>query len=427
MDQRGAQLTPLAELDDLRPLVARPTDVLSVCLPLRPANEEMASEARLEWRALREQAERAGAPPEALTAVDRAADGAHRDRAGLHVVVPTDGRPHVEGLERSPAGGSVSWAPVPALVPLLADRQRQQPHVVALVDRQGADIVTSTGRLAPGAEAPEGTGGSGGTDDAGDGGSAVTAAGTPTTTKTTVEGDTHPLRKVAPGGWSQRRFQQRAEETWQRNMGEVAEEITARVEQVGARFVALGGDERAVHLVRDHLPAAVRELVRPLSVTRATDGSAARLQDELDRVGDDWLHAEITRMAEAFREELGQHDRAVAGPRECLAALQAARVAQLIVVGGAPDAAPNEAGDAEGAPGRAWVGATTEDVALSRADLLDPEQGRPAPLLDVAVAAALATGADVRVVPVDPADPDPPPDLADLVQLPGGLGALLRW
>lgn len=425
MDQRGAQLTPLGELDDLRSLVARPGDVLTVCLPLRPANEELAAEVRLEWRALREEAERAGAPSEALAVVDRAVAGAHRDHAGLHVVVPSDGRPHVEGLERPPARGSVSWGPVPALVPLLADRQRRQPHVVVLVDRQGADIVAVTGRT--GADSPEGRAMEG---DGGDG-----------RTKTTVDGATFPLRKVAPGGWSQRRFQQHAEETWQRNMTEVAGEVTAQAQRVDARFVALGGDERAVGLLVDHLPAAVAELVRPLSVTRATDGSAARLDDEVDRVLDDWLHGEMTKTADTYREELGQGDRAVAGPEQTLDALRAARVAQLLVAGGATGAngatggaaggpAIADAAEPDGTDGRAWIGATPEDVALSREALLEGSEARSTPLLDAAIAAALATGADIRVLPPEPAPSAgaaPVADLPDLPDLPGGLGALLRW
>jgi hypothetical protein len=423
MQQRGTHLAPLAQLDDLRALVARPGDVLSVCLPFRPANEDLAAEVRLEWRALREQAARAGAPYDALATVDRAVDGAHRAHAGLVVVVPRGGEPLVEGIERPPARSAVAWGPVPALVPLVADRQRRQPHVVALVDRQGADIVASTGRT-------------------------ETAGNATDHTVTTVQGATYPLRKVAPGGWSQRRFQQRAEETWQRNMSQVADEVAARADHVDARFVAVGGDHRAVGLLLEHLPVAVRDLVRPLQVTRATDGSAQRLDEEVDRVLDQWLEAETRRAVDSYREELGQRDRAVAGPADTLAALRAARVAQLLVVDGAAGA--NDATGSAGGPGGglAWVGGTPEDVSLAREELLDPTEARQAPQHDVAVAAALATGADVRVVP-DPAlaedtggptgpggaeMPEAQPPVTGIVEvghepegLPEGLGALLRW
>lgn len=429
MHQRGAQLTPLADLDDLRRLVTGRGEVLSVCLPLRPANEDLPQEVRLEWRAMREEAARMGAPPEGLEVVDRAIQGAHRESAGLHVVVPAEGEPHVEGLARPPARPSVTWGPVPALVPVVADRQRRQPHVVALVDRQGADIVASTGRIAGPPGAPD-------------------APGAEAAMTTTVEGETFPLRKVAAGGWLQRRFQQHAEETWRHNMAEVAAELARQVERVDARFVAVGGDERAVGLLVDHLPAWVRELVRPIAVTRAIDGSSSRLADEVTRVLDGWVDVEIGRTLDAYREELGQDDRAVAGTADTLAALRAARVAQLLVdgtstgddagiendatgandaAGGAGPAPPATGGDGGGRTARAWVGAGPEDVGLTREELLAPDEARPANAIDSAVAAALATGADVRILPAEP-EPEDGERPAELeVALPGGLGALLRW
>jgi Bacterial archaeo-eukaryotic release factor family 2 len=40
-----------------------------------------------------------------------------------------------------------------------------------------------------------------------------------------VEGAEFPLTKVAAGGWSQCRIQQRAENTWRRNMADLAHEL----------------------------------------------------------------------------------------------------------------------------------------------------------------------------------------------------------
>ncbi|MDF2741972.1 MAG: hypothetical protein K0S88_3342, partial [Actinomycetia bacterium] len=47
-----------------------------------------------------------------------------------------------------------------------------------------------------------------------------------------VEGEELHVTRSASGGWSQRRFQQRAENRWQQNAGAVAEALTRLVDQV---------------------------------------------------------------------------------------------------------------------------------------------------------------------------------------------------
>ena len=377
MRQRGTWLTSLAELDDLRSLTPDAGPYLTLYLSLRPATEELALATQLQWQGARERAAEAGAPSQVLAAVDSWVEGAHREGAGLCVVAASDGPAHVEHLVRPPPCQFVRWEAIPTLSPLLAVRQVQQPHVVALVDREGADVTV------------------------GHHGSAATA-----TSERSVEGRTHPERKVKPGGWSQRRIQQRAEETWQRNMRAVAEEVAGLARDTGARIVALGGDQRAVGLVRDQLPEEIAGLVEPIAVTRSADGSATHLEEELAAVLDRWADQHIARTVESYHEELGQQDRATAGPTDTLAALRAARVALLLVALRCDD------------PDRAWLGDSADQVFVSAdaAGEVSPggTAGPSAPLFDAAVGAALATGAEVLVLPGD-------------APVPGGMGALLRW
>src|SRR5205823_5033341 len=98
---------------------------------------------------------------------------------------------------------------LPTLTPLLARRQLDVPYVVALVDREGADIVV------------------------------VERGGAAHDQK--VSGASGPIRKSAPGGWSQKRYQTRAEETWARTSRDIAEEIVADVDASGAELVVLAG------------------------------------------------------------------------------------------------------------------------------------------------------------------------------------------
>jgi hypothetical protein len=384
MEQRGTTVTSLARLDDLRDLASRPGMVLTDYTAFGPAGEAQAGEVRLRWKDRRRALSGNAVPDRALGVVADAIEGAGRGTQGLAVVVPPDGEPLVERLASAPPEGA-SWAPVPALRPLIARRQRHVPHVVALVDRTGADLMAWT--------------------------AAGPVPGTGADEVDTVRGEDDVVRKVKPGGWSQRRFQQRAEDSWHHNMSQVAGELAALAERVGAPLVAVGGDERAVGLLLDALPAAVRERVVRIDVTRAPDGSEDRLGAEVAAELDRWAAGRLDEALAQHAEELGQGDRGAAGAGRTLEALRADRVAQLLVVERGPD-------EVEGR--RAWVEDRRDQVATTPGDLADPDHAVDAPLLDAAVAAALAGGADVLVVPAGE-DGSPPDQLRD------GLGALLRW
>ena len=380
MEWRGTTVMPLTELDDLRALVARPGPFLTSYLAFEPATEARAHEIDLRWRAQRRQLAATGADQDRLAVFDGVLARAQRGDAGLAVVAPRTGDPLVERLVSPPLEGA-AWGPVPVLRPLIALRQRHVAHAVALVDRTGADLRAWRAGEVP-ADALE----------------------------TTVTGDDAPVRKVAPGGWSQRRFQQRAEDSWLHNMGQVAAELVALTDRVRAPVVAIGGDERAVGLLVDALPPVVRQRVHRIPVTRAADGSGSRLDEEVATELDRWTADRVRAVLALHAEESGQGDRATGGAARTLEALREARVAVLLVAEGGPTDDQRDV----------WVGATADQVATSPGDLMTLDDTRTAPLLDAAVAAALTSGADVVVVPRGD-DGAPPPTLRD------GVGALLRW
>jgi hypothetical protein len=377
MKQQESPLGVLARLDDLRDLAAAAGPFLSVHLSLWPPTHDLSERVALTWRSLREQAAQAGTPPSMLEHVDEAvAADPHRLGAGLSVVVSETGHTHVEHLRVAPAVDLVRWEPTPALTPLIAARQMNVPHIVALVDRIGADVLVR----------PAGSTGDHAGMDA----------------DVEVEGADFPITKVAAGGWSHRRIQQRAEETWRDNMREAADGLAGVARRVDPAVIGVGGDERAVTLLYEALPDPVRDRCRSIDVTRASDGSIAELDDEMDRVLRDHVDEQLSEAEDVYQRELGQRDRATAGPLDTLRALRAARVALLLTT------------DATSDTRRAWIGHDHRDVAVTPDALPDSSDARSAPLGDVAVTAALATAADVRVVPAD----SPPA---------GGIGALLRW
>src|SRR5437764_181382 len=94
------------------------------------------------------------------------------------------------------------------------------------------------------------------------------AGGATVTTVGEESGSDPNLRKSNPGGWSQRRYQNRAENLWEQNAKSVADQVASLVDETGARLVVVAGDVRAVQLLREHLAAPVLDLVREIDGSR---------------------------------------------------------------------------------------------------------------------------------------------------------------
>jgi hypothetical protein len=201
------------------------------------------------------------------------------------------------------------------------------------------------------------------------------------------------------------------------------------VDQVRPRFVAVAGDVRALQLLREQAPKRVREL---LTVVGGEYASLDAVFAEADKLVAATVEADGRAVLERFAEELGQAAAggqagglAVEGAAATLDALGRGQVATLLLTGLFLDDQRT-----------AWFGPAPTDVAADRDALAGlgvpgPVQGR---LVDVAVRAALGTGAEVRVL--DSADETrPAADRGATHDAPAppehaprdGLGALLRF
>ena len=360
---RAAELTELA---------AGQGPFATVVLATEARVDNAAQRSEVRWKAARDELALAGAPDQVLAAIDPVVPDAHLEGDGLAVIARADGVVHVEHSAAPPRTELVRWAPLPSLVPVVEWRQLSPPHVIVLADREGADIV-AVRRDRPDVRREAG-------------------------------GEDAAIHKVRGGGWSNRRYQDRAENTWEKNADDAAAHVAALAQRIGARLVVVAGDVRAVAMLRDALPTEVAGLVREADGGRSPDGSGPVLAADVDRL----LHeavAEDTRAVLAkFAEERGQGDRAADGPDETLQALAAAQVDVLLV---ADD--PDDERTAWFGPEPVHVSATA--TALRDLGVDDPVSAR---LVDVAVRAALGTGAGVRVVPAG-------------AGVAGGIGAVLRW
>lgn len=293
--------------------------------------------------------------------------------AGLVVVADGTQVLLTEPLPDAPRAELVRVDALPSLAPVLEHRQSQVPFMIAVCDRQGADVYFSS-----------------------DGGE-PTAVDVPA-----ADG---PITKIAAGGWSQRRYQQRAENTWEATAGDIAAELVAIAAEVRPRVVLVGGDARTVSLVCDRLPNDLANLVRELPGSRADDGSAERRDAQVRRWIDTAVAEDTVRVLRAFDRERDQGERAADGPSPTLAALRDGRVDVLCLHDDADDERT------------AWY--LVDDPALVSVDRDDlegfgvgePREGR---LADVAIRAAIGTGAGIRIVPA--ASP-----------MQDRMGAILRW
>ncbi len=326
----------------------------TVVLDVSRNTEDADHQVQLRWRAAAERLTGEGAAEDVVTALAARALDLHHEPGDLSrfLVADTAGVT-LDLLVPGRQPDHASLGPLPELASLVEAELTALPHVLVVVDRLGAEV-SEIGR-----------------------GAEVT---------TEVEGSDQPVRKVPGGGWSHRRFQQRAENMWERNAKEVAEAVSSAVRRSGAQLIAVAGDVRAAEKLVEQLPQRDQEILVRLDSGSRSDGSdEAALREELGRA----VALRIGRVAqqarEQMRQELGRGGAAADGTDAVLTALQRAQVATLVIRRGWADDSP------------VWVGPEAVHLARDADDLSGlgvehPQQAR----LDAAVIRA-AVGTDATV------------------------------
>jgi hypothetical protein len=334
------------------------TAVVSVYQRLERAVEHASQQNQTAWRDQRDRLCDDGAPDPALDAIDELIPEAHHWGRTLAAIADGDGLVHVSFHCEELGADLARVEPLPCLAPLVRLVQADVPHVRARVDRVSAEVDAVAGKQVFEHER-------------------------------TLDDHGGLIRRTRPGGWSQRRYQQRAENLWAEHGREFAETIVEAVDEVGARFVALAGDVRAVQLTRDALPERVRDIVREAPGSLHPDGSEERFAAEIDRLIEEVQIADSTAALALLAQEVGQRDRGAVGPAQVFAALARSQVDTLLLGEDADD------------DRRAWFGDDPDLVALDDQTLVELGVVVPVPgrAVDVAIRAAIGTGAGIRVVP----------------------------
>src|SRR5918992_5095182 len=317
------------ELSFLRPLYERPGPYASVYVDMTRANEEVPKGPELRWRALREDLTGQGAAPETVRAVDAAVQQEldRRWSGGLAVFAAGGEVVLSERLLTAPDRPLAHVGHLPHVLPLLAQRGEQIPHLVAVVDRTGADI------------------------------SCVSATGE--RKDFDVRGDAeHPIRKVSAGDWNQSRFQRAAEENWRTNAKKVGHEVELAVRRFDAELVVIAGDVRARTAVIEELPGPLLERSAEAgNAARAHGGAPETLDAEIARLVELRTAEHLTAAVARFEEERGHRRRAAEGLGPVCTALRRGQVDTLLL-----EDQPDEVA-------RLWVGPDPTHVAVLGDDL----------------------------------------------------------
>ncbi|HEU5160517.1 MAG TPA: Vms1/Ankzf1 family peptidyl-tRNA hydrolase [Streptosporangiaceae bacterium] len=343
----------------LRPLYERPGPYASLYADLTRTTEEVPKAPELRWRALREDLAAQDIAAETRRAV---ADAVEREldrhwSGGLAVFAAHGEVVLAERLPAAPRRPFAHVAPLPHVLPLLAQRGEQVPHLVAVVDRTGAEVsgVSADGRRV-------------GFD---------------------VRGDAdYPLRKVSAGDWNQSRFQRAAEENWRSNAKKVGREVEQAARRYAPEVVVIAGDVRARTAVMEELPAPLLE--RAAETTESADHADAEIGRLVELKAAEHVMAAVAR----FEEERAHRGREAEGLGPVAAALRRGQVGTLLLADNA---------DAED---RLWIGPEPGHVATSPDELSELGVAEPATdRADAALVRALvATDGDLLVTPPDGLD-----------------------
>jgi peptide subunit release factor 1 (eRF1) len=212
-------------------------------------------------------------------------------------------------------------------------------------------------------------------------------------------------RRTSAGGWSQARYQRRAENMHLHHVKDVAEALNEIVQADAIEHVILVGDDTVTALLRKELPAPLAEKVVD---TVKLDRHAA--EDEIVRSTLDVLRrkdaeTDVERVAEAV-DAWRSGGLGVAGPEATLKALQIGQVDELLIAG-TPEALKSVQKLPDGSAPPPVAAETSSAVAVDDKRLQ---------LSDELVTRAQQTGARVRIVE----DPE-------LLRNCGGVAALLRF
>ncbi|SDS68014.1 hypothetical protein SAMN04489860_2102 [Paraoerskovia marina] len=369
------------KIDWLKPLLGSTGPFATATLDVSRGGESGERELRARWRSVVRDLDKAGAPAAVVADLeDRALRPTHVHGPHGRVIIATaeDGVLVDRILAAPPTASRGHWGAAPELGPAARAADESVNYLLVVADRTGADLYRST----------PGTGGI-------------------EVERSSVEGDHDAVTKAKVGRYEEKRVEGRAEDSWERN----AEAIAARVDRIvaehGPEVVLLSGDVRACALVRGAATRKTGDLLvdvqggaRDNGVNQASFD--AHIAEALAKVRERRRTSVFEELQAAVARDAG----GVTSLADAVTVLQRGQVRELVITASALDGDTNSL----------WVGPDLLHLASSKEEVealgVAPDDVRELPATVAVMRAALGQDAGVTVVGHD---------------LPGGVGALLRW
>lgn len=364
------------DLSFLSPVVAHAGPVGAVHVDASRNSENAEHLVQLRWAEAEAELEQAGAP-EGVVALLReratAADGV----AGNHGrTVVADGSTVLLDVATPvpPVHGTGSYGAVPQLFPLVRGLDTVVSHFLVEVDHVGADIhvVDPRGREVADLE---------------------------------VEGSHNVLHRYGGGGWSHRRFQMRALDSFERNAEAVLDKLEDLRVKHSPAVVLLTGDPKSTGIIRDKAGTELSALLIELEHGGRAEGiDRDALAEEIDSVLSQHRQTQMAETLARFEQDRGRGRAAVDGLGEVVRALQAGAVDTLLLV------------DDPSASHTLWTSEEPMHVGNDRSEVesLGAQEPVEAPADAVLVRALVAQDGAIELI-------EGASDIA------GGIGAILRF
>ena len=212
-------------------------------------------------------------------------------------------------------------------------------------------------------------------------------------------------RRTSKGGWSQSRYQRRADDLHMHHMKEVVDTLERIVREENINQIVVAAEEVALPKLREQLPAHLAEKIVDTIPLQRNAGGESILQDTLAAIRMKDAESDVEKVQELF-DEWQSGGLGVAGPEATMTAFQMGQVEELIITGSVDtlkpiQTLPDDATDTMQADTSAPQG-TVDDARLKlSAELIKRAQ---------------QTAARIRFI-----------EDASLLEGVGGVGALLRF
>lgn len=378
------------KIDWLKPLIGRNEPFTTVYMDATRAGESGDLEVENRWKGLRRTLERQGAEAALLEELGEVLLRPTRV-AGPHgrFVVAAEGSIVIDKvLVNPPVREESAHGPLPCLLPAAHAADESVARLVIEVNREGADLTFVDSARALGGSLEE-------------------------IRRASVSGGHDELSKANAGGWSHRRLENRAEDSWERNAEAVAAQVDRLVDVQEPELVIITGDVRAVALVCGALGKKAKDLLVEVPGGSRNDGVKDDVfRDRLDVALEEFRGRRRDVVLDKYRQEHGRDGAAVSSLTDVVSVLQRGQVSELIFY-------YSEAHTAARLGERTlWIGPDVLQIASTQEELagIGVTMGAREVPADVALVRA-ALGQDAGVTFAEDGS----------VDLPDGVGAVLRW